>query len=221
MTDFASNLTFRFIASTIREAELWVKKLAEESLREAKLDMRSINSSCSSFSSSTSFPSPVATPSDPSARVFSFSNLADHSAVSLQRKSASFSDGTCAAVTNLSNDLRKKRTSSKEKSEANDVNVFSESDEASSENRATALQRVHDYSDIKTFPRSQSSKNKRSGQHHIRAQPHLGLNVVLDKHRPELRNVISEVPRPTKPKPTPSSLSDLPFSEYFVNVPST
>ena len=83
----------------------------------------------------------------------------------------------------------------------------------------------HIRSSSKTFPRSQNSKisaaRRQQQQHHIRAQPHLRLNMVLDKHRPELRNVVTDIPRPSKVKTTPSRSSELPFSEFFVHVPDT
>uniref|UniRef100_H2Z5V6 PH domain-containing protein n=1 Tax=Ciona savignyi TaxID=51511 RepID=H2Z5V6_CIOSA len=104
VTDFASSLTFRFIADSVREANRWVEKLAEESLREANLDMRSICSSCSSFSSSTSSFSSHTSPDsvDGAARCFSVSSVDASERKIFHKKSASFSDTNGAMIHLLS-----------------------------------------------------------------------------------------------------------------------
>jgi len=231
MTDFASNLTFRFIAKTIREAEIWVEKLAEESLREANLDMRSICSSSSSFSSSTSsFPSPVATPASDSSRRFFASSGRAH--VNLHRKSASFSDATGAIMQLLEKDEIENQiaTSPSDDSFTEHSGTRKASNEdlfavKSTDAHIAASKLGHIRSSSKTFPRAQNSKTsaarRQQQQHHIRAQPHLGLSIVPDKHRPELRNVVSDIPRQTKAKVVSSKQPELPFSEYFVHVPDT
>ena len=230
MTDFASNLTFRFIAKTIREAEVWVEKLAEESLREANLDMRSICSSSSSFSSSTSsFPSPVGTPANDSSRRFFAST--GRCNVNLHRKSASFSDATGAIMQLLEKDeieneiatpLDDSLTGHSEVWHSPNEDLFAVKSTAA---HLAASKLGHMRSSSKTFPRAQNSKSsaarRQQQQHHIRAQPHLGLSIVPDKHRPELRNVVSDIPRQSKAKVASSRQSQLPFSEFFVHVPET
>ena len=229
MTDFASNLTFRFIAKTIREAEMWVEKLAEESLREANLDMRSICSSCSSFSSSTSFPSPIATPaSDSSRRFFAPCN---RNVVKLHRKSASFSDATGAIMQLLERDEMQQETAKLPSDDCltdhsdqltNGEDFFAVKSTAA---HIAASELGHIPSSSKTLPRAQNSKASaarwKQAQHHIRAQPHLGLSIVSDKHRPELSNVVTEIPCQSKAKANTLSRSDLPFSEYFVHMPDS
>ena len=236
MTDFGSNLTFRFIAKTIREAELWVKKLAEESLRETKLDMRSLCSSCSS--STSSFPSPVATPSDPNGRFFSASASTKRSAIKLHRKSASFSDAAGAIMQLLEKDeMKKQAQSAAQSSNGHDStrfpsliepeNIFAARSTAS---HVAASDLDHMRSSSRTFPRTQTSRaiaarrqqqkqQQQQQQHHIRAQPHLGLSV-LDKHRPDVREAMSNFPLQDKDIETTTNSSELPFSEYFVNVPN-
>ncbi|CAK8683698.1 unnamed protein product [Clavelina lepadiformis] len=228
LTDFASNLTFRFISRTIREAETWVEKLAEESLREANLDMRSICSSCSSFSSSTSsFSSPDASPNDSNVRFFPAPNTNNPGSKSNHRKSASFSDASGALIHLLNNGGTGIPLSpspaigriSEDTMDGGELEseVFAVKSTAS---HVAACKLGHIRSNSKTFPRAQATSRQKQ-QQHMRAQPHLGLNIVLDKHRPDLRSVIPDVELHTKPEHTNANRSKLPFSEYFVNVPSS
>nr|CAB3260436.1 uncharacterized protein LOC100175398 [Phallusia mammillata] len=232
LTDFASSLTFRFVASTIKEAESWVKKLSSESLREAKLDMRSICSSCSSFSSSTSsFNSHTSPDSSPNegGRFFPASNNGEReqNAKSRHRKSASFSDATGALMQLLNNGTPGRLQpitpedglEIPEESTPN-LDVFAVKSTA---DHIAACKLGHVRSNSKTFPRVQASKAAaaaRQQQQHMRAQPHLGIHVALDRHRPELRQARSTPTESPTEKPSPD-FSTLPFSEFFVHVPST
>nr|XP_002128770.1 uncharacterized protein LOC100175398 [Ciona intestinalis] len=225
LTDFASSLTFRFIADTIREANRWVEKLAEESLREANLDMRSICSSCSSFSSSTSSFSSHASPDsiDGVSRCFSASSTDSAERRTLHKKSASFSDANGAMMhllTSGSGNLPLPLPSVGRINEDDgqienfDQEVFTIK---TTEAHLAACKVGHVRSNSKTFPRALGSR-----QPHIRAQPHLGIGLAVDKHRPELRNALKSDSSQDRPlSDTVRDRSGLPFSEFFVNVPNS
>ena len=201
MTDFASKLTFRFVAKTVREAQTWVEKLAEESLREANLDMRSICSSRSSFSSTSGLPSPERI--EPSSRYFSF--------VSSERRAGKLEKPKFFELCNLEviedeNEQHVQVCDAYDDASDKD-DVFVGDDCACQANRPSDL----------NLPLA--CLTSRHHQTHVRAQPHLGLNIALDKHRPELRSVVTDMPGTSYP--TQTHPTQMPLSEYFVNVPDT
>ena len=203
LTDFTSKLKFRFVAKTIREAETWVEKLAEESLREANLDMTSVCSSRSSFSSiSSALPSPE--PKD-SKRLFSFSS-ADQRTMRLMRTESNLSDSNPSSFENVECETCDDKDS-----------VFVTSDVTCRlRNASTSSETFPGSSQSGNLPSSNMSRQQQ--QQHMRAQPHLGFHVVLDKHRPGLRSVIDELPQKSEVDDTLQS--KLPLSEFFVNVPN-
>ena len=203
MTDFTSKLTFRFVAKTVREAEVWVAKLAEESLREANLDMRSICSSHSSFSSVSGLPSP-----DPEStnRYFSFVSPE-------KRTGGSKSEKTSNKIFDLCNlEVIEDQEESSSLVCENCVGECDKDDVFTRNDCFCHLTKVD--KDSLQIP----SLSSRHHQTHVRAQPHLGLNLVLDKHRPELRS-ITDMPGTSQPREILQT--QMPLSEYFVNVPDT
>jgi len=234
LTDFVSSLTFRFVANTVQEANRWIEKLSVETMREAKLDMRSICSSRSSFSSSTSSFSSHQSPDvslNEGNHFFPPSSCDAHQTTSRHRKSASFSDSTGAVAQLLSSDgvpgALVAKTANKSSDEvAVQLDLFGVKSTA---DHIAACKLGHTRSNSKTFPRVQTSKNSSAiRQQHVRAQPHLGIHMALDKHRPELRNAMNSTPA-NKPASTNAAATEqtgcvqstLPFSEFFVNVPRT
>lgn len=206
VVDFATSSLFRFVAPTIRESEMWVERLKTESQREANLDMGSICSNCSS--SSSSHPSPgsneyggffSSSPSTPTA----FHRSGYHMAAAREN---SFRD-TSSSASDSANFVH-------------DLGIDDETDSSFRVERPSDLPVFGDESEYganasETFPRAKVVK-----QRHTRAQPHLGANLhTVDKHRPDLGNLL----RNTNQSHVTESegRSKLPFSEYFVNLPST
>ena len=204
MTDFSSKLTFRFVAKTVREAELWVEKLAEESLREVNLDMRSL---CSSRSSYSSIASVLASPD--------------------------VVDGSTPRLSPFLNAEKLAGHNDKPSSVSESGNIFSFFDDDQDE--LLANEKVYDHLaeagekddvfDFQNVIRKQTENPTGytltipSPRQHVRAQPHLRLNVVLDKRRPDLRSVLDCVPKASKAAQPVQS--NLPFSEFFVHVPNS
>lgn len=204
LTDFTSKLTFRFVAQTIREAELWVEKLAEESLREVNLDMRSL---CSSRSSYSSIASGLISPDNIENSASQLSPFFSESKTKMDRNTNSLSDRR-QIFNFFEDDVHEISTNEK------DLDYMAETDDKDDVFVSQNLSCSQTES-----PPHYSFTLSSSPRQHVRAQPHLKLNVVLDKRRPDLRNVLECMPRTSKT--TQPTQSKLPFSEFFVHVPSS